>query len=169
MRAIVLTGINQMQLRDVPKPDIQKDTDVLLKIEVVGICGSDLHYYETGRIGEQIVEYPFIIGHECSATVEAVGSSVDRVKVGDEVVGNVDIRKAVLRLHVKAVHHIRAADIVEVAGFDVQRLRPRVGRLEVQTLGKFAGEAHPQTVVVGVRGRGIPIEFTEVRVKQRII
>jgi L-iditol 2-dehydrogenase len=86
MKAIVLTGINQMQLRDVPKPNIQKDADVLLKIEVVGICGSDLHYYETGRIGEQIVEYPFIIGHECSATVEAVGSSVDRVKVGDEVV-----------------------------------------------------------------------------------
>ena len=86
MRAIVLTGINQMELRDVAEPEIQNDTDVLLKIERVGICGSDMHYYETGRIGEQIVEYPFIIGHECSATVKAVGSSVGRVKVGDEVV-----------------------------------------------------------------------------------
>lgn len=86
MKAIVLTGIRQMELRDVPKPDIRKDTDVLLKIERVGICGSDMHYYETGRIGEQIVEYPFVIGHECSATVEAVGIAVSGLEVGDEVV-----------------------------------------------------------------------------------
>ena len=86
MKAVVLTGLSQMELRDVPNPSIQKETDVLLKIEKVGICGSDVHYYETGKIGEQIVEYPFIVGHECSATVKAVGSSVTRVKVGDEVV-----------------------------------------------------------------------------------
>ena len=85
MKAIVLTGINRMELRDVPDPTIEKDNDVLLKIEMVGICGSDLHYYETGRIGRQIVEYPFIIGHECSATVKAIGGSVTRVKVGDRV------------------------------------------------------------------------------------
>jgi L-iditol 2-dehydrogenase len=86
MKAILLTSLRQMELADVPEPGIKKETDVLLKIERVGICGSDVHYYETGRIGEQIVEYPFIIGHECSATVEAVGSSVTRVKAGDEVV-----------------------------------------------------------------------------------
>jgi L-iditol 2-dehydrogenase len=86
MKAIVLTGLSQMELRDVPGPSIEKETDVLLKIEKIGICGSDVHYYETGRIGEQIVEYPFIVGHECSATVRAIGDSVTRVKVGDEVV-----------------------------------------------------------------------------------
>ena len=86
MKAIVLTSLRQMALMDVPEPTIEKETDVLLKIEKVGICGSDVHYYETGRIGEQIVEYPFIIGHECSATVKALGSSVTHVKVGDEVV-----------------------------------------------------------------------------------
>ncbi len=86
MKAIVLTDIREMQLRDVPEPSIQRDTDVLLKIERVGVCGSDVHYYETGRIGSQIIEYPFIIGHECSATVKAVGSSVTRVKVGGAVV-----------------------------------------------------------------------------------
>jgi len=85
MKAAVLTGIRRMQVTDVPEPKIAKETDVLLKIEMVGICGSDLHYYETGRIGEQIIEYPFIIGHECVATVKAVGSAVTRVKVGDEV------------------------------------------------------------------------------------
>ncbi len=85
MKAVVLTALKQMELTDVPAPSIQKETDVLLKIERVGVCGSDVHYYETGRIGEQIVEYPFIIGHECSATVEAVGGSVTRVKAGDQV------------------------------------------------------------------------------------
>jgi L-iditol 2-dehydrogenase len=86
MKAILLTGLNQMELADVPEPSIKKETDVLLKIEKVGICGSDVHYYETGRIGVQVVEYPFIIGHECSATVKAVGDSVTRVKAGDQVV-----------------------------------------------------------------------------------
>jgi L-iditol 2-dehydrogenase len=86
VKAIVLTGIRRMEITDVPEPTIKKDDDVLLKVEVVGVCGSDVHYYETGRIGSQIVEYPFIVGHECAATVEAVGRGVTRVKVGDEVV-----------------------------------------------------------------------------------
>ncbi|MHC4072153.1 MAG: zinc-dependent alcohol dehydrogenase [Planctomycetota bacterium] len=86
MKAAVLTSLRRLELMDLPDPKIEKDTDVLLKIKAVGVCGSDVHYYETGRIGSQIIEYPFIIGHECSATVEAVGSSVSRVKVGDPVV-----------------------------------------------------------------------------------
>ena len=86
MKAVVLTGIRQTELRDVPKPVLKKDNDVLLKIEMVGVCGSDVHYYETGRIGSQVVEYPFIVGHECSATVEEVGREVKRVKAGERVV-----------------------------------------------------------------------------------
>jgi L-iditol 2-dehydrogenase len=86
VKAIVLTGIRQMEMANVPEPTIKKDDEVLLKVEVVGVCGSDVHYYEAGRIGSQIVEYPFVVGHECAATVEAVGSAVTRVKVGDSVV-----------------------------------------------------------------------------------
>ena len=86
MRAQVLTGIKQMELRDVPTPAIEKDTDVLLKIEWVGVCGSDVHYYETGRIGTDIVQYPWIVGHECIATVAVVGDKVTAVQVGDPVV-----------------------------------------------------------------------------------
>ena len=86
MKAIVLTGIRQMEMANVPEPTIKKDDEVLLKVEVVGVCGSDVHYYETGRIGSQIVEYPFVVGHECAATVEAVGSAVTRIKAGDGVV-----------------------------------------------------------------------------------
>jgi L-iditol 2-dehydrogenase len=86
MKAIVLSGLQKMELRDVPEPAVKKDTDVLLKIEKVGVCGSDVHYHETGRIGSQVVQYPFIVGHECSATVKAVGSKVARIKAGDEIV-----------------------------------------------------------------------------------
>jgi L-iditol 2-dehydrogenase len=86
MKAAVLTGLRRMEIRQVPDPRIEKDTDVLLRIERVGVCGSDVHYFETGRIGSQVVEYPFIVGHECAATVAAIGKAVRHVKVGDEVV-----------------------------------------------------------------------------------
>jgi len=85
MKAQVLTGINQMEMVDVDVPVIQNPTDVLLKIEVLGVCGSDVHYYETGRIGSQIVQYPYRVGHECSATVVEVGSEVKNFKPGDLV------------------------------------------------------------------------------------
>jgi L-iditol 2-dehydrogenase len=85
MKAVALTNIRQMEVIDVPEPRVKEDSDVLLKVEMVGVCGSDVHYYETGRIGSDTVEYPFIIGHECAATVKAVGGAVTRVKVGDRV------------------------------------------------------------------------------------
>ena len=46
----------------------------------VGVCGSDIHYYTTGRIGEQVVEFPFTVGHECAGTVVEVGSGVTHVR-----------------------------------------------------------------------------------------
>ena len=85
MRSIVLSGIRQLEIREEPLPVIQNDTDVLIRMGVVGVCGSDIHYYETGRIGTQVVEFPFRIGHECSGTVEEVGSAVRRVQPGDKV------------------------------------------------------------------------------------
>jgi L-iditol 2-dehydrogenase len=85
MRAVALTGIRQMEVIDVPAPSIEKDDDVLLKVGMVGVCGSDVHYYETGRIGSEVVEYPFIMGHECAAKVEAVGGAVTRVRAADRV------------------------------------------------------------------------------------
>lgn len=85
MKSIALTGIRKVELRDVPEPTLQSEKDVLLKIAVVGVCGSDIHYYTKGRIGDQIVKYPFTVGHECSAIVTDVGKSVTRVKPGDRV------------------------------------------------------------------------------------
>ncbi len=85
MKAVQLTGIRELRVADIAKPEIRADNDVLLKIETVGICGSDVHYYETGRIGDQVVEYPYIVGHECAATVAAVGPGVSRVELGQRV------------------------------------------------------------------------------------
>lgn len=81
-----MTGIRRMEIAEIAEPVIKAAGDVLVKIEAVGVCGSDVHYYETGKIGSQVVEYPFIVGHECAGTVEAVGSGVDNVKAGNRVV-----------------------------------------------------------------------------------
>ena len=86
MKAVLLTGIKQLEIRDIPAPALRNDSDVLLKIEMVGVCGSDVHYYQNGRIGSQIVKYPFILGHECAAVVKQIGKKVARVKTGDRVV-----------------------------------------------------------------------------------
>jgi len=85
MRAAVLEGVRNVVMRDVPAPALRKDTDVLLRVEAVGMCGSDIHYYTTGRIGSQVVQYPFVVGHEFGGTVLTVGHAVTRVKPGDRV------------------------------------------------------------------------------------
>jgi L-iditol 2-dehydrogenase len=86
MKVMALTGIRKIGIVDQPAPELQLPTDVLLRIIRVGICGSDLHYYLQGRIGDQIVQFPFCIGHECSAVVADVGKQVTRFKPGDLVV-----------------------------------------------------------------------------------
>jgi L-iditol 2-dehydrogenase len=85
MKAMQLTGIRKMELFDVPDPKIISDNDVLIKMTHVGVCGSDVHYYTTGRIGSQIVQYPFTVGHEGAGVIEKVGNKVTRVKPGDRV------------------------------------------------------------------------------------
>jgi L-iditol 2-dehydrogenase len=85
MKAAVLTGIEHLEIREFTKPSIEKSNEVLLKVDAVGVCGSDIHYYKTGRIGKQIINYPFTIGHEFVATVSEIGTKVTRVKPGDVV------------------------------------------------------------------------------------
>lgn len=85
MKASLLTGIRKMEIRDIPPPDIGSPKDVLLKIGLAGVCGSDVHYFRSGRSGEQDVEFPWVVGHECTAVVEKVGDHVTRVSPGDRV------------------------------------------------------------------------------------
>jgi L-iditol 2-dehydrogenase len=86
MKAAILTDIRKIEVWDVPEPSIQTDTDVLLRVAAVGLCGSDLQYYSTGRIGNDVVQFPFTIGHECVAEVQETGIDVQKVKPGDRVV-----------------------------------------------------------------------------------
>jgi len=85
MKAMVLTGIRQMEMQDVKMPVIMKETDVLIKMKVVGVCGSDVHYYTSGKIGSQVVQYPFPVGHEGAGEVIDIGTKVTKVKRGDRI------------------------------------------------------------------------------------
>lgn len=84
MKVAVMNGIGKMGYleREIPNPG---PDEVLVKLEYVGICGSDMHYYETGAIGSYVVEPPFVLGHEPGGTVVEVGSGVQHLKVGDRV------------------------------------------------------------------------------------
>ncbi len=85
MKSMQLTDLRQMELREIPKPDIQNDNDVLIRMHAVGVCGSDVHYYLSGKIGSQVVQYPFTVGHEGAGEVEKTGSSVSSLRVGDRI------------------------------------------------------------------------------------
>lgn len=84
MKVAVMTDIGKMAYieRDIPRTG---DDEVLVKLEYVGVCGSDLHYFETGRIGDYVVRPPFVLGHEAGGTVAEVGKNVRDLAVGDRV------------------------------------------------------------------------------------
>ncbi|UJF33877.1 NAD(P)-dependent alcohol dehydrogenase [Paenibacillus hexagrammi] len=84
MKAAVMTKPGEIRIEERPVPQVQAD-EVLIQVMAVGVCGSDVHYYEHGRIGRFVVEKPIILGHECAGIIAAVGSSVTRVSVGDRV------------------------------------------------------------------------------------
>ena len=85
MKAMRLTGIRSMEMQTVPTPAVVRDSDVLIQMTRVGVCGSDVHYYTVGKIGSQVVEFPFTVGHEGAGIVKQVGAAVSRVKPGDHV------------------------------------------------------------------------------------
>jgi len=85
MNAMVLTGIRQIEIREKPVPELVKPDEVLVRMKSAGICGSDIHYYREGKIGSQVVQYPFTVGHEGAGIVENTGSAVKRIKPGDRV------------------------------------------------------------------------------------
>jgi L-iditol 2-dehydrogenase len=82
--AAVLHGIRDIRIEDQPEPQAGPG-QVVVEVGAVGICGSDVHYYEHGRIGDFVVEAPMIIGHEAAGTVIAVGDGVDETRVGQIV------------------------------------------------------------------------------------
>ncbi len=72
----------RIEERPVPKPGPR---EVLIEIKAVGVCGSDVHYYEHGRIGSYVVRQPLILGHESAGVIVDVGEGVSRERIGQRV------------------------------------------------------------------------------------
>src|SRR5215203_1651306 len=83
-KAAVMHDTHDVRLEDVPVPE-PGPNEVLVEIRAVGVCGSDIHYYEEGRIGSFVVEEPLVLGHESMGTVVALGDNATRHEVGDRV------------------------------------------------------------------------------------
>ena len=72
MKAMLLTAPGRIEPGTWQTPDV-KPGHALVRLRHTGVCGSDLHYFEHGRIGKFVVEYPFILGHEAAGEVVALG------------------------------------------------------------------------------------------------
>lgn len=84
MRVSVLRGVGDVAVeeRPVPRPG---PGEVLVRVGSVGVCGSDVHYYEHGRIGPYVVDKPLVLGHEAGGEVAALGDGVTSLEVGQRV------------------------------------------------------------------------------------
>jgi L-idonate 5-dehydrogenase len=87
MKAAVLHGAKDIRIEDYRQPDLSPGM-VLVRIRKVGICGSDLHYYEDGFCAAFVPDRPFVLGHELSGEIAAVAADVDSVKPGERVTVN---------------------------------------------------------------------------------
>ena len=85
MRALVLEKTDELSIREIEIPETMGPHDVRIAIRNVGICGSDVHYYEHGAIGPFVVREPMVLGHEAAGTVIEVGEAVTALSVGDRV------------------------------------------------------------------------------------
>jgi len=85
MKGLLLKETKHLEIADIDLKETVGPNDVRIKINTVGICGSDVHYYLHGRIGPFIVKEPMVLGHEASGTVIEIGSEVKNLKVGDRV------------------------------------------------------------------------------------
>ena len=84
MKASVLRGVGDVVLEERPVPTAGPG-EVLVRVGSVGVCGSDVHYYEHGRIGDYTVDRPMVLGHEAGGEVAAVGPGVDSLVPGQRV------------------------------------------------------------------------------------
>ena len=83
MLAVTWQGVHDMRVIEVPDPRIEEPTDIIIKVTSTGLCGSDLHLYETLA---PFMEAGDVVGHESMGIVQEIGSAVTQLKVGDRVV-----------------------------------------------------------------------------------
>ena len=84
MKALVLHGIHDLRVEERPKPE-PGPGEALVRIRVVGLCGSDVHYYTHGRIGDQVLQAPMIVGHEGAGEVAGLGEGVTRLEIRQRI------------------------------------------------------------------------------------
>ena len=86
MKGAFMHGLDNMIIKEIPKPTAGKG-NVVVSLEYVGICGSDVHYYHSGKCGAYEVDMSqdYMLGHETAGTVVEVGEGVTTLKVGDRV------------------------------------------------------------------------------------
>ena len=84
MNVSYLKKQGEVELGSAPVPTLEAD-QVLVQVAAVGVCGSDVHYYQHGRIGPYVVEHPLVLGHELSGTITAVGADVAADRIGERV------------------------------------------------------------------------------------
>lgn len=87
MLALVIHGIKDLRLEGYPVPELEPD-EVLVRLGAGGICGSDLHYYFGGGVGDFRLREPMVLGHEVAGEVAQIGAGVTRVAAGDHVAVN---------------------------------------------------------------------------------
>jgi D-xylulose reductase len=85
MKALVLEEKHKLSLRDLEVEEPLGANDVRIALRAVGVCGSDVHYYQHGAIGPFVVREPMILGHEAAGVVVETGASVTNLKAGDRV------------------------------------------------------------------------------------
>ncbi|KAF1353746.1 putative xylitol dehydrogenase [Delphinella strobiligena] len=83
--SFVLNKPYDVTFEDRPVPEIKDPRSVLVNVKFTGICGSDVHYWTDGAIGDFVVKKPMVLGHESSGVIEEVGSAVTSLKKGDRV------------------------------------------------------------------------------------
>ncbi len=83
-QAAVLYAPHDVRLEERPMPQVGPN-DVLVEVKAVGVCGSDVHYYEHGRIGTYVVRQPLILGHETAGVIVEVGTDVPQSRIGERV------------------------------------------------------------------------------------
>jgi L-iditol 2-dehydrogenase len=84
MRAAVLRGVGDVVLEDRPAP-APGPGEVLVRVGAVGVCGSDTHYFDHGRVGSHVVERPLVLGHEAAGLIVSVGAGVLSRRPGERV------------------------------------------------------------------------------------
>jgi L-idonate 5-dehydrogenase len=87
MIACVIHGAKDLKIEERPEPR-PEETEVLVRFGAGGICGSDLHYYHRGRVGDFALREPMVLGHEVAGEIVEVGRNVTKVRVGQRVAVN---------------------------------------------------------------------------------